>query len=111
MIQARGVVSFLSNSTEKIGKFNRKNNKISMKVIEKTELSSEDCAGSAVKITCIFSANLPRSFECKSLEDYTGKIKPFLKDTINRVIISVEIHHLNYLSVNRNDSRSYPTRR
>ena len=101
LIYASGVVSFLSKSTETIGKFNLENDIISMKVVEKNELRAKDLSGSVVKITCTFRAILPRSYECKSLEDYTGKIKPFLQKSLNNIIISVEIRHLNYSSKNR----------
>lgn len=93
MIYASGVVSFLTDGKKSPGKFDFKNDVILLEVIGK---NSGDCDGSAIKVICKFNALIPRSFECKSLEDYTGKIKPFLQKFIQSTVLSVEIHHLNY---------------
>lgn len=91
MIYASGVVTFLSNNK----KFNSKKLKrktIALEVVE--EIPAEDDLPG--KTICKYVALLPRSYECKSLEDYTGRVKPFLQKSINNVIVSVQVSHLNY---------------
>lgn len=93
MIYASGVVSFLSNNRDFKSIVNRKNKNISLEVRERSTSQEEND-----KISCKFTALLPRSYECKTLEDYTGKIKPFLQQAIRTTIVSVEVSHLNYAS-------------
>lgn len=93
MIYASGVVTFLSSKK----KFTRKKNKsrtIALEVIE--EIHSVD--NSPSKTICKYVALLPRSYECRYLEDYTGKVKPFLQKLIDTPIVSVQVSHLNYAS-------------
>lgn len=91
MIYASGVVTFLSNNK----KFTRKKSRtIALEVIEVTQ-SVDD---SVAKTICKYVVLLPRSYECKTLEDYTGKIKPFLQKSIDTPIVSVQVSHLNYAS-------------
>ena len=89
MIYASGVVTFLSSNK----KFTRKKNKsrtIALEFIE--EIHSVD--NSASKTVCKYVALLPRSYECRSLEDYTGRVKPFLQKLIDTPIVSVQVSHL-----------------
>lgn len=65
---------------------------------------SEDSLNSTRKVACKFTAILPKSYDCRSLEDYTGRIKPFIQKETNNIITSVEISHLNYLSSQAMDS-------
>lgn len=96
MIYASGVVTMLAtNENAKVFK-NFKNKTVTLKFID--EVLSTDHEDTAKKIRCEFTAILPRSYECRSLEDYTGKIKPFLQSSIKNVIVTVQISHLNYLS-------------
>ena len=92
MIYASGVVTFLSSNK----KFKRKKNKsrtIALEFIE--EIHSID---SSSKTICKYVALLPRSYECRYLEDYTGRVKPFLQKLIDTPILSVQVSHLNYAS-------------
>lgn len=99
MIYASGIVSFLLKPEPKI-KMNRKY--ITLEVIE--GYYSEVSGDSTRKVACKFTAILPRNFKCKSLEDYTGRIKPFIEKETRNVIVSVEVSHLNYLSSRAMDS-------
>ncbi|MCZ2258126.1 hypothetical protein [Sporosarcina sp. G11-34] len=103
MIYASGVVSFLSNNTDRKSIVNRRNRTITLEFIER--IPSENNGSTSEKITCKFTVLLPRSYECKTLEDYTGKIKPFLQASIKKVIVSVAISHLNYASSGATDLR------
>lgn len=96
MIYASGVVTFLANPKEvnKFKKFKRKT--ITLEIIENDFPSDNN--NPIRRISCRFTAFLPSSFECKSLEDYTGKIKPHLQKSIKHTIVSVHVSHLNYLS-------------
>ena len=96
MIYASGIVTFLSNggNSKTLKKIKRKT--ITLTIVE--EIFSVDDNDLTSKIRCSFTAILPRSYECKSLEDYTGKIKPFLEKSVHHTVISVQVSHLNYLS-------------
>ncbi|QUW21956.1 hypothetical protein JSQ81_19655 [Sporosarcina sp. Marseille-Q4063] len=91
MIYASGVVTFLSNN-KNFKKYKRRT--IALEVIE--EIPAED--DSPAKTVCKYVALLPRSYECRSLEDYTGRVKPFLQKSISSIIVSVQVSHLNYAS-------------
>ena len=99
LIYASGIVSFLLQP-KPIIKMKRKY--ITLEVIK--GYYSEDNGDSTRKVACKFTAILPRSFDCRSLEDYTGRIKPFIQKETNNVIASVEVSHLNYLSSRAMDS-------
>lgn len=62
------------------------------------EIEEEELDHSSLKIKYRYTAFLPRSYECQSLEDYTGKIKPFIQKQIPNMIISLQVTHLNYVS-------------
>ena len=99
MIFASGIVTFLIEPKPKI-RINRK--LITLKVIK--DYYPEDDLTKLKKIACRFTVILPNSFECRSLEDYTGKIKPFIEKETHNIVSSVEISHLNYLSSQEMDS-------
>lgn len=96
MIYASGVVTFLTKSGEKLSIRKLKAKMITLEVIE--EILPAEHNEWTGKVIGKFTAILPRSFECRSLEDYTGKVKPFLQQSIGGVIVSVQVSHLNYLS-------------
>ena len=93
MIYASGVVTFLSNNKKFTSK-KFKSRTIALEFIE--EIHSEDVSTS--KTICKYVALLPRSYECRSLEDYTGRVKPFLQKSIDTPVVSVQVSHLNYAS-------------
>ncbi|MET3656762.1 MULTISPECIES: hypothetical protein [Sporosarcina] len=97
MIYVKGIVSFLSNSKLPKTKTYMKNKFVSMKIIEITERYSTTEEEQSVVITCSFTVSMDEDYVCKSLEDYNGKVKPFLQKHIKSLIYRVEIHHLNYL--------------
>lgn len=97
MIYVKGIVSFLSNSRLPKSKIYMKNKFVSMKIIEITERISTTEEEKSVVITCSFIVSMDEDYTCKSLEDYTGKVKPFLQKYIKSLIYRVEIHNLNYL--------------
>lgn len=99
MIFASGIVSFLTEPKPKT-RINRKF--ITLKVIK--NYYPEDSINKARKIACRFTVILPKSYECRSLEDYTGKIKPFIEKETHNIVTSLEISHLNYLSTQAMDS-------
>lgn len=96
MIYASGVVTILTKSGEKLPIRRLKAKMITLEVIE--EIIPAEHNEWTGKVIGKFTAILPRSFECRSLEDYTGKVKPFLQQSIGSLIVSVQVSHLNYLS-------------
>ena len=97
MIYVKGIISFLSNSKLPKSKIYMKNKFVSMKIIDITERFSTNEEEQSVVITCSFTVSMDEDYTCKSLEDYNGKVKPFLHKYIKNLIYRVEIHHLNYL--------------
>ncbi|MBO0587380.1 hypothetical protein [Sporosarcina sp. E16_8] len=97
MIYVKGIVSFLSNSKLPKSKIYMKNKFVSMKVIEINQRISSTDEEQSVVITCSFTVSMDEDYICKSLEDYTGKVKPFLQKYIKSLIYRVEIQNLNYL--------------
>ena len=95
MIYASGVVTFLSTN-KKVTRKKYKSRTIALEFIE--EIHSVD--DSTSKTICKYVALLPRSYECRYLEDYTGKVKPYLQKFIDTPIVSVQVSHLNYASYN-----------
>ena len=96
MIYASGVATLLLGQTQfkSLKKFKHQMITLDIKEEQYTRQLNEI----QMRLTVDFSAILPRSYECRSLEDYTGKVKPFLQHAVNQQIISVQIKHLNYLS-------------
>lgn len=104
MIYASGIVAFISSRKTVPKGFIRKNKTLSLEVIGQPEMVSKEGVNLVMKVRCRFRAILPERVECRSLEDYTGTIKPFIQQSIKNVVLSVEIHHLNYTSRYRLDS-------
>lgn len=80
----------MSENKKPRAKFNRKT--LSLEILEKEQ------GVDILKVKYAFTAFLPRSFECRFLEDYTGKIKPFIEKQISERIVSLQVTHLNYVS-------------
>ncbi|WP_421102905.1 hypothetical protein ACOKXV_09195 [Sporosarcina psychrophila] len=97
MIYVKGIISFQSFSKLPKSKIYMKNKFVNMKIIEITERFSTTEEEQYVVITCSFTVSMDEDYACKSLEDYNGKVKPFLQKYIKSLIYRVEIHHLNYL--------------
>ncbi|KAA0965631.1 hypothetical protein FQ087_04875 [Sporosarcina sp. ANT_H38] len=97
MIYAKGIISFQSNSIPTKSKIYMKNVNVKMEILEITKRSSSTGEEQSIVITCSYIAHLNEHYECKSLEDYNGKVKPFLQKYIKNLIYRVEVHHLNYL--------------
>lgn len=58
----------------------------------------EERSESSLKMKYAYTAFLPRSYECRFLEDYTGKVKPFLEKQLSKRIVRLQVTHLNYVS-------------
>lgn len=58
----------------------------------------EERSESSLKIKYAYTAFLPKSYECRFLEDYTGKVKPFLEKQLSKRIVRLQVTHLNYVS-------------
>lgn len=96
MIYAQGVVSFLSKDTIPTSTTYLKNNRVHMEIVEIAERNPTAGGPSAFEITCRYTASLYENYACKSLEDYNGKVKPFLQEQIDCLIFRVEVHYLRY---------------
>lgn len=58
----------------------------------------EERTESSLKIKYAYTAFLPKSYECRFLDDYTGKVKPFLERQTSKRIVRLQVTHLNYVS-------------
>lgn len=91
MIYASGYVTFLMSPTERVQKrWNRKYFTLKWMGTEQTD--------QGLKVKYVYKAFLPRSYECRFLEDYTGKIKPFIEQHTSKRVVSLQVTHLNYVS-------------
>ena len=97
MIYAEGIISFLSKDIVPTSKVYLKNNRVHMKIIEVAERHSTASSTQSFEITCRYTASLNEEYDCRSLEDYNGKVKPFLQKQIDCLIFRVEVHYLRYM--------------
>ncbi|MFJ7936475.1 hypothetical protein [Sporosarcina sp. NPDC096371] len=97
MIYAEGIISFLSKDKVPTSGIYIKNDRVHMKIIKTAERPLTAGDTQSLEITCRYTAYLHESYNCRSLEDYNGKVKPFLQKQINRLIYRVEVHYLNYM--------------
>lgn len=97
MIYAQGVVSFLSKGIIPTSTTYLKNNRVHMEIVGITERKTVPGDSQAFEITCRYTASLYENYACKSLEDYNGKVKPFLQEQIDCLIFRVEVHYLRYM--------------
>ena len=96
MIYATGIVSFLSKSNAPKSKVYMKNSRVHMEIIEIADRHVTAEGIQSIEVTCRFKASLNEDYDCKSLEDYNGKVKPFLQRYIKNLIYRVEVHDLRY---------------
>lgn len=97
MIYAQGVISFLSKDIIPTSTTYLKNNRVHMEIVEIAERNPTADGPQAFEITCRYTASLYENYACKSLEDYNGKVKPFLQEQIDCLIFRVEVHYLRYM--------------
>lgn len=91
MIYATGYVVIIEEPTVKFRKkINRKYYTLAFLEEERTDTS--------LKIKYAYTAFLPRNYECRFLDDYTGKVKPFLERQMSKRIVRLQVTHLNYVS-------------
>lgn len=91
MIYATGYVTIIEAS-----KVTRRK-KVNRKYLTLAFLEEEETA-TVLKVKYAYTAFLPRSYECRFLEDYTGKIKPFIEKQLSKRVVSLQVTHLNYVS-------------
>lgn len=107
MVNANGFVTFLTYNLDPKFYINRDHNLIKISSYKNVNDSE---GNPAYEVTCNYSVYLPVHYECRSLEDYTGKVYPFLVHFLKRNIIRTEVHNLTYkLPPQRN--RSYRRKR
>lgn len=91
MIYASGYVTFLMSPTERVQKrWNRKYFTLKWMGTEQTD--------QGLKVKYVYKAFLPRSYECRFLEDYTGKVKPFLEKFAKKKIVWLQVVGLDYIN-------------
>ncbi len=91
MIYATGYVVIIEEPTVKYRK------KIKRKYYT-LEFLDEERTETSLKIKYAYTAFLPKSYECRFLDDYTGKVKPFLERQMSKRIVRLQVTHLNYVS-------------
>lgn len=98
MIYAQGIVSFLSkNIVSTTSTTYLKNARVHIEIIEITERHSAAGGPQIFEVTCRYTASLYEDYACRSLEDYNGKVKPFLQRQLDCLVLRVEIHYLRYV--------------
>lgn len=96
MIYVKGIVSFLATDPVPKSKNYKKNKRVHIQIMNVNERNTVEGAQS-LELTCNFTAYLNEDYTCKSLEDYNGKVKPFLQQQLKTLIYRVEVHYLNYV--------------
>ncbi len=96
MIYAQGIVSFLSKDSVPTSNTYLKNNRVHLEITETAKRHSTAGRSQTLEITCRYRASLNEDYTCRSLEDYNGKVKPFLQKHIDGLIYRVEVHYLRY---------------
>lgn len=92
MVNAIGYVTFLTYELNH--KFSIRKNHNVIKIHSYKEVADQ-YNRPAYEVTCKYSIYLPAHYECKSLEDYTGRVYPFLEQFL-RNITRTEVHSLTY---------------
>lgn len=91
MIYASGYVSFLISPTQAIQKrWNRKYFTLKWMATEQTD--------QGLKVKYAYKVFLRRSYECRFVEDYTGKVKPFLERHVKEHVVWLQVVGLDYIS-------------
>ncbi|ENQ3076886.1 cytoplasmic protein [Bacillus multifaciens] len=93
MINAIGIAFILSNKPEKKKKVYLNDRFALIDVFESKDVYDSE-GNLLVELTCKYSVYLDEKYYCKSLEDYTGQIFPFLKEKIGKGLV----RNLNYYS-------------
>lgn len=92
MIYATGAVTIVEDAQVKLRKkITRKH--LTLELVEEAERTATSITGRYT-----YTAFLPCSYECRFLEDYTGKIKPFIERKIAKRVVQLQVMHLNYVS-------------
>ncbi|WP_318618038.1 hypothetical protein [Sporosarcina sp. YIM B06819] len=97
MIYATGIISFLSKDIVPTSATYLKNDRVHMEIVEIAERHSPAGGPQTFEVTCRYTASLYEDYACRSLEDYNGKVKPFLQKQIGCLIFRVEVHYLRYM--------------
>ncbi|HDX9579462.1 cytoplasmic protein [Bacillus cytotoxicus] len=93
MINAIGIAFILSKKPEKKKKVYLNDRFALIDIFESKDVYDSD-GNPLVELTCKYSIYLDEKYYCKSLDDYTGQIFPFLKEKIGNGLV----RNLNYYS-------------
>ena len=93
MINAIGIAFILSNKPEKKKKVYLNDRFALIDIFDSKDVYDSE-GNPLVELTCKYSIYLDEKYYCKSLEDYTGQVFPFLKEKIGKGLV----RNLNYYS-------------
>ncbi|MDZ5609506.1 cytoplasmic protein [Bacillus pseudomycoides] len=97
MINALGLAFILSNKPEKKKVY--LNDRFALiDIIESKDVYDSE-GNPLVELTCKYSIYLDEKYYCKSLDDYTGQVFPFLSAKIGKGLIRNLNYHFSYVDV------------
>ncbi|KUF27513.1 hypothetical protein AMR94_23190 [Bacillus sp. G3(2015)] len=96
MINAIGIAVILSYDFTNKGIFHVKQCNALIESINSK--SMKDYKGNPVlEITCKYSILMEEDNECKTIDDYAGKISPFLRSIVGSGLVRTENYYLNHV--------------
>ncbi|WP_410982820.1 cytoplasmic protein [Bacillus cereus] len=98
MINALGLAFILSNKPEKKKKVYLNDRFALIDIIESKDVYDSE-GNPLVELTCKYSIYLDEKYYCKSLDDYTGQVFPFLSAKIGKGLVRNLNYHSSYVDV------------
>lgn len=98
LINALGLAFILSNKPEKKKKVYLNDRFALIDIIESKDVYDSE-GNPLVELTCKYSIYLDEKYYCKSLEDYTGQVFPFLSAKIGRGLVRNLNYYFSYVDV------------
>ncbi|MEF7557351.1 cytoplasmic protein [Bacillus thuringiensis] len=95
MINAIGIAVILSYDFNNRNKFFLNENNALVEIIESKKMI--DYKGNPViELTCKYSILIDRDIDCKSLDDYAGKVFPFLSSVVGHGLVRTENYRFSF---------------
>ncbi|PGC13805.1 cytoplasmic protein [Bacillus toyonensis] len=96
MINAIGIAVILSYDFTKQEDFQIKHNNALVEPISSRKMINYE-GKPVLEITCKYSILMDEDTECKTINDYAGKISPFLRSIVGLGLVRTENYHLHHV--------------
>ncbi|PEF99665.1 cytoplasmic protein [Bacillus toyonensis] len=95
MINAIGIAVILSYDFNNKNKVYLSESNALIEVIESKNMIDYE-GNPVIELTCKYSILIDRDIDCKSLDDYAGKVFPFLSSVVEYGLVRNENYHFSY---------------